>query len=32
MTYEQIIDDQINKINNLTSKNSFLEWLKDIEK
>ena len=32
MTYEQIIDDQINKINNLTANNSFLEWLKDIEK
>ena len=32
MTYEQIIDDQINKINNLKANNSFLEWLKDIEK
>lgn len=32
MTYEQIIDDQINKINNLTANNSFLDWLKDIEK
>jgi hypothetical protein len=31
MTYDDMIKDQINKINNLTANNSFLDWLKDIK-
>jgi hypothetical protein len=31
MTYDDMIKDQINKINNLTASNSFLDWLKDIK-
>jgi len=32
VTFENLIEDQIKRINNMTVSNSFTEWLKDIEK
>jgi len=32
LNFENLIDDQIERINNMTVSNSFTDWLNDIEK
>ena len=32
VTFENLIEDQIERINNITVSNSFTEWLEDVEK